>query len=1325
MGRRIGQGLLVALGTILLALLLLLYTPPGLAWMGRLAGPLSGGTVRVEGLAGMFPNRLRAERVEVADRQGVWLRIDQASLRWSALALIDDHISVRDLTAARITVLRRPLASGKKGEKTPRLDIDHLAWNRIVLAAPVIGHAVLLSASGSLHYTSLDQWEADLLVLRSGSSDSYRIAGGITEAAAHGTIILREGGDGILGKLAELPGLGPVNLAAQAHGDSKTNNLSLHLSAGPLKADGQGTLRLAMREADLDFALSAPAMTPRPDISWQSLSGTAHFHGRFDTPALEAHLSLQGGTMGDLKANRVSIVLNGNAGSANLEGMAEAVTLPGEYPDLFARAPVRFQAQADLRAVKRPIRFAISHPLAELHGMAQTRGTIEAAADLAVPSLAPFAALKQIDLRGSAGLHIALAQDDKRLHMVVNGVLDAQGTAIPARLLGRKATLTLDAMLEGSDLTASRMQVKGAAVASDVSGSLRKGVFNYRLGLDLSDLSQLTPRLQGSLNLRGTVGGPLGKETLSASGFASLATPGFARQRVNLTLQANGLSALQDAKLGLEGRLDDAPVLLAAAWHNSRASLTARWRSLDAKANIAVDKNTTLAGQAHFAMSRVADIAILSGETLEGSAEASVIFKPRNGKTGATIDATIEKLKTASLGAQKLSLHGTVDDATGAPALGLGAAAQGLAAGDFKGTAQAQLKGPLDRLDIALSSDMKDSQAAVLKAGATGRLNLSSKQVRLTALDGEWRGVTTKLQSPATISFGDGIQIDRLAIQSGHGQFVLAGRIMPQLALTISAKTVALADFKSFLPAGGLQGTLSGEANLAGTLQAPQGSIAIRGRDLRAAFYSPSIPSAAFDVRAQLNGDHAGVEATLNAGANARLALSGTAPLTPDAAMTLRANGNLDLALLDPLLAADGRRVRGALTMDAAIGGSLNAPRVTGSGKLAGGEIQDYARSARIQDISAVVEAEGTRIRLTTLSGRAGPGSFSGSGTIDLAAPGMPVDVTLDADNARPIASDLITASLSGKLRLTGRLKSQTTLSGKITVPGGEINLPRNFPPEVAVLNVRRRGQPPAPPPAPESRTVLDVDVRTTGPLFVRGHGVDANMGGTIHVGGTTTDPIITGDFRMIRGNYSIAGQVLDFTTGRVLFDGVGVRGRLDPSLDFQAQTVSGGVTATLGVGGHASVPKITLSSTPVLPQDEVIAHLLFQQSVKQLTPLQLASIAQAVAAIGGVGEGFNPLGAVRRNLGLDRLSVSSANTNVQGGQNQTMVEAGRYVMRNVYVGVKQNLSGGTQTQVQVDITRRFKAQATLATGNNPATVQGNSLQSNDSSIGLSYQFEY
>ena len=215
MGMRVGRWIMGVLGAILLAALLILYTPPGLEWAGRLAAPLSGGAVRVEGLGGTFPNDLHAASVEVSDRQGVWLKIQQVSLRWSALAMISNHVSVRDVTAERITVLRRPVPSQKAEGKTPRLDIDHLALARIDLAAPVIGHAVTLSASGALHYVSLDQLHADLLIQRAGSSDIYRIAGGIDDNAANGSVNIREGAEGLLGKLAGLPDLGPVNIAAQ------------------------------------------------------------------------------------------------------------------------------------------------------------------------------------------------------------------------------------------------------------------------------------------------------------------------------------------------------------------------------------------------------------------------------------------------------------------------------------------------------------------------------------------------------------------------------------------------------------------------------------------------------------------------------------------------------------------------------------------------------------------------------------------------------------------------------------------------------------------------------------------------------------------------------------------------------------------------------------------------------------------------------------------------------------------------------------------------------------------------------------------------------
>jgi translocation and assembly module TamB len=180
----------------------------------------------------------------------------------------------------------------------------------------------------------------------------------------------------------------------------------------------------------------------------------------------------------------------------------------------------------------------------------------------------------------------------------------------------------------------------------------------------------------------------------------------------------------------------------------------------------------------------------------------------------------------------------------------------------------------------------------------------------------------------------------------------------------------------------------------------------------------------------------------------------------------------------------------------------------------------------------------------------------------------------------------------------------------------------------------------------------------------------------------------------------------------------MGLAGKLDPSLDFVAQSTTSALTATLTVTGYADAPKLQLSSTPDLPQDEILGQLLFGQGTQQLSPFQLAAIAQAAASFGGVGGG-DPLAAVRGGLGLDRLSVNAAS-----GSRSATVEAGRYVANGVYVGAKQGTSGGSQAQVQIDLTKHFKVQTTLGTGGTPAT---GITPENDpgSSIGLTYRFEY
>jgi len=311
-------------------------------------------------------------------------------------------------------------------------------------------------------------------------------------------------------------------------------------------------------------------------------------------------------------------------------------------------------------------------------------------------------------------------------------------------------------------------------------------------------------------------------------------------------------------------------------------------------------------------------------------------------------------------------------------------------------------------------------------------------------------------------------------------------------------------------------------------------------------------------------------------------------------------------------------------------------------------------------------------------------------------------------------------------------LRSQLNAAGSVQIDHAVINIPNALPPDVAVLTVVRAGQRPAPV-SKTSSTIVALNLTVAAPraVFVRGRGLDAELGGQLRIGGTSADPEISGGFDLRNGTVNLAGATLTFSSGRVGFNGYGVKKRIDPTLDFTAINISGGVTATLNVGGYADAPVISLSSTPEMPQDEILSRLVFGVSVTQLSPLQLAQIGAALATMGVGGGTFNPINAVQRKLGLDRLAIGGGSSNSGSASgtagetsNAATIEAGRYVTRRVYIGAKQSTSGSTQAQVQVDLTKSLKLQTTLGTGG--GTVQGATPQNDPgSSVGITYQFEY
>jgi translocation and assembly module TamB len=1307
-------------------LALVLWTPPGHRLIEWVVDMATDGQVIVEGLDGALPGSARADRIELRDAGGTWLSITDAQIEWSPLSALGNHYEVLRVAAAKVEFLRRPLPSKPSEGASPRIDVYALSLPHIDIAPSLLGHPAMLAAQGSLNFTTIHEFGVDLSITRPGGNDHYAIKGHVTADVINGSAAISESPDGLLGTVAGLPGLGAITLSAQASGDRAANNVSFSLKAGMLSANGSGTLSLATGRTDLDFSAASAAMQLDATTGWAGLSAEGHVHGAFAAPQVDAHLRLAQLRAAGFTVEAVEADARGQQGGVDVTAKVSGTRLPqSAYANVFAAQPFEAVAHADLNDPTRPVAFQLRHPLLTLNGTAKTAGAQSATVNLAVPSLQPFAALAGTDLKGSARLKVTAARNGQQIALDLDGGIAADGSSPVARMLGRDATLTFHTMVSGSDIMDSKVRLHGAGFDTNVEGGFRAGRMEYRVNAALTDLSRLTPVLNGTAQIRGTVAGIPAQALIDLSGNADMASRGFPRQRIALRARATGLPNPVNARITADGKLDGANLALAADWvakgTGRDAKLSLDWKSLASRAAIILPQKGPLTGHVALDAKDLNDLESFAGIAMSGHLHATGDLNGNGGKQGASLHLNAGALKIAGAALDAMTADGSIADAFGAPRIDAKFDAKGLSASGITGSAVGALDGPLDKLALSLTGDLKDTQGEPAHVTATALADLAKMQIRLNQLAAGWRGESIALSQPANFDLAGGVAVDRFVLKAAGGGIIAEGRVLPKLALTASAENIQIASFRSFAPQLGAEGTLSASAHLTGTIAAPFGTVSLNGRELRVAGYSRRLTPAALEAHADLNGGAAQVNAKLSAGESVAMTVQGSAPLSPDHALDLHAAGSADLSLLNPLLTAAGRQVKGRITLDAAVAGPLAAPRLSGTASLKGAEFQDYTQGVHVHDIAADLKADNGVIRIVKLDGKAGPGSIGSSGTIDTSAPGWPVDLTVSMRNARPIVSDLMTASLSGDLKLKGEARRAITLSGKLTVPHAEINLPDSFPPEVRTLNIRRRGEKPPPPPLATTALALDMTVATSGPVIVRGHGIDADLGGQLTLKGSTGAPQVGGGFEMQRGTLTVAGQVLDFTTGKVSFDGGGVSSRLDPTLNFVAQTSSGGVTATLTVGGYASAPKITLSSSPQLPQDEILAHLLFQQSAKQLTPLQMAQIAQALASLSGISNGFDPVASIRGGLGLDRLAVGGGSGVTTG----TTVEAGKYVSRNIYVGAKQGLSGGTQAQVQIDITRNLKAEATISAGTNATATQGAGAQDRGSNIGLSYQFEY
>jgi translocation and assembly module TamB len=1329
-------GIILGLPLVLLvAVLILANTGFGERLIESQATGLTNGMVRLSGLSGRFPDALRLHHFELRDRYGVWLSADAVVLDWSPFALAGGTAHIEKLTAARLTVARAPAPPAKLPPKQAQsgfslpvsVKIDSLSVGSVDIGAPLAGYDIALSLHGQADVRSLSQGRVILDAARLNGAGTYTVNAALNNGGVDATVKIAEAEGGLIAGLAKLPALAALNIAASVNGPKGAEVVRMNATAGPLSLAASGTVDLQRDAATLEVTAQAPAMSPRPDLGWQSVALAAHVDGPFSKPDATAHAAITGLRAGGASLASLTADVSGNRGQVALHAVLDGTHLPGPNPDLFAGAPIDLSGGMTLNAPGRPVHFALKTPLLTADGNATTAGAISATVQTRMPDIAPLAAMGKVDLRGPLQATAKMAIHGQDTEVSVDGRVDFIAGQAPVPALLGPTQFSAAATLAGQEIIVHDVSVQGRALTAQASGTDKAAKLDILWHVALSDLSALAAQAGGALTIGGHVTGPQSGLAVEAKLSGEAGTAKFPRAPVTASLSAQGLPAAPEGTLNADFRMQGAPATVVArvnsqaggALHAVIEKLS--WKSLSAKADVTMAKGASLpTGKAEIQLSRLADFSAFTGQSLSGSLTAKL---DAAGQT-ARVTLTGSDLSAAKTSVQRVAVEARASGLPARPDIHATADLNGIAAGAVSGQARFTADGRLDALAITTAAGVQNLQGAPAHFTTSATIDANRKTALLRTLQAGWKTLNLTLGEPARIGFGERITVDRLRIALNQARLAVDGTISPALNITATASAITPDLARAFMPTLRADGVVSADAHLSGTLASPSGTIHLYGSGLRMrGGAGGAAPPASITATATLDGRSATVNGQIGAGPKLRLTAYGSVPLAAGGPLAVHTAGRVDVSLLNPILQAQGRQAAGIATLDITASGTTTAPMVAGGVTLAGGDIQDFTQGLHLSHIAARLDAAGNTLRITRLTADAAPGTIAVTGQVGVTAPGVPVDLHVQARNARPLASDLFTAWFDADLAVHGQAQGTLQAAGAIKLHRAEINIPDSLPPSVAVLHVRRPGEKPPPPSAaaPPVTIRLAIGVDAPSNIFVRGHGLYAELGGKLTVGGTAATPDVGGAFDMRQGDFSLAGTTLNFTKGTVGFNGAGVLGRIDPSLDFEADSYQGGITATLKITGYADAPKITLSSVPDLPQDEVLAHLLFGESVKQLSPIQIAEIGAALAELSGVTGGEGPLGSIRKGLGLDRLNVGGG-TNGAGAS----VEAGRYVAKGVYVGAKQSTSGagGTQAQVQVDLTRHLKLTTTLGTGG--GSVQG-ATPDNDpgSSVGLAYQFEY
>lgn len=1206
-------------------------------------------TVRLENFQGALRSSATADAITIADDDGIWLRLDGLTFEWNRSALLSGRVEVETLAAERIELIRLPApadadlpTAAAEPFSLPDLpvsiDLESVTADEIILTEALLGEPVTAQFEGSLTLGG-GSASADILLQRTDAKTGrFDIDAAYDNDSRQLALfaLVEEGQNGIAARLLNLPDRPAVRL--EVAGDAPLDDFTGDVALATDDVDRiTGTVRLSRPTATVDQAF---AVDLKGDLRPLLASQYDTFFGASTVLRVEGTAFGSGGLrLSNLIVAADQVVLRGSA-AFDAQGWPEAIDLRGRLGS----------------GTSNRVLLPISGPATEVSGMSLSV-TYDAANDAAWTGTFDITSLGRdgvsVDaLAVSGGGIITPGAGAKRgrftadLNYAARGI-DLQDDAL-STALGRDIDGTLGmARLEGEPFVIRALTFTGAGLNGRAQAFLKGPEDRFwsrgTVTVDAADLSRFAPLAgvdltgAGRVDLRGTVQPFDGIFDLDLD--AQTTDLAFGIDQVDPLLTGDATVSLRAERDETGTRLPRVAIESAGVTGQGRAEIT------DTTAQAVFEAAIVELGLITPDLSGPATLAANVATDVDG------VITLDTSLTAPNADAAF--IGTATPAAKGYTVRGQGD-----------ANVSNLAA--YSAIAGRPLGG-------AVSVDLDGSFAT-----ASGVLN-----AELVALTQNLRAGSPALDS----------------IIAG------AGRISANVGLS-DAGRLRLDGLDVAFP------NLTAQGAVSSTGADTTANLSVRLRDVALLLSDFSGPLVAdLSARQDPAGWQVAGDATGPAGTSART----TGRVSNAGQLDLSVTGSAPLALANVYIAP--RQINGLARFDLTVQGPPALASVRGPVRIENARLAAPLLSQAVESIDGTIQMAGGTARIDLAGQSAAGGDLTISGPIDLSAP---FQAALSARLSRVVLRDptLYRTEATGEVTVNGPLSGGASIGGVIDLDTVDVQVPSTgvsalgslpavthlgVPTDVrATLN--RAGIGIAPEPA-RSRSggvdyPIDLLIRAPSRIFIRGRGLDAELGGELRLTGTASDIVPIGRFDLVRGRLNILGQRFELDEGFAQ-----LQGDFIPFLRLVATTEARtGTTVSIVVEGPADDINVRFESLPELPQDEVLAQLLFGRDLSSISPLQAVQLASAVATLAGSGGGA--VNNLRENLDLDDLDFT---TDEDGN---AAVRAGKYLSENVYTDVTVGADGTTEINLNIDI-------------NANVTARGSAASDGETSIGIFYERDY